>query len=67
MRLENAINIEDLRLAAKRRLPRLAFDFIERAWPHPFGQRGGRRRRAAFDRVVEQAAHARARRCAAAA
>ena len=29
MRLENAINIEDLRLAAKRRLPKLAFDFIE--------------------------------------
>lgn len=29
MRVENAINIDDLRLAAKRRLPKLAFDFIE--------------------------------------
>ena len=29
MRVTDAINIEDLRLAAKRRLPKLAFDFIE--------------------------------------
>ena len=29
MRVENAINVDDLRLAARRRLPKLAFDFIE--------------------------------------
>jgi L-lactate dehydrogenase (cytochrome)/(S)-mandelate dehydrogenase len=29
MRVEDAINIEDLRRMAKRRLPRIAFDFIE--------------------------------------
>ena len=29
MRLENAINIEDLHRMAKRRLPKIAFDFIE--------------------------------------
>jgi (S)-mandelate dehydrogenase len=29
MKLERIVNIDDLRLAAKRRLPRIAFDFIE--------------------------------------
>lgn len=29
MRVGNAVNIDDLRIAAKRRLPKLAFDFIE--------------------------------------
>ncbi len=29
MRVDDAINIDDLRLAAKQRLPKLAFDFIE--------------------------------------
>ena len=29
MKVENAINIEDLRRIAKRRLPRIAFDFVE--------------------------------------
>jgi len=47
MRLENAINIEDLRLAAKRRLPQLAFDFIEGGVE---GERGLARNEAAFQR-----------------
>ena len=29
MNIANAVNIEDLRRMAKRRLPRMAFDFIE--------------------------------------
>ena len=29
MKLENAVNIEDLHRMAKRRLPKIAFDFIE--------------------------------------
>ncbi len=29
MKLENAVNIDDLRLLAKRRIPKIAFDFIE--------------------------------------
>ena len=29
MRVENAINIEDLHRMARRRLPKVAFDFIE--------------------------------------
>ena len=29
MKIEDAVNIDDLRLLARRRLPRIAFDFIE--------------------------------------
>lgn len=29
MKIENAINIDDLRRLARRRLPRMVFDFIE--------------------------------------
>jgi (S)-mandelate dehydrogenase len=47
MRADKAINIEDLRRMAKRRLPRLCFDFIEGGLDD---ERGLARNETAFDR-----------------
>ena len=47
MRLNDAINIEDLHQAAKRRLPKIAFDFIEGGVED---EHGLERNRAAFNK-----------------
>src|SRR3954465_14860960 len=48
MHLADAVNIEDLRLAAKRRLPRAVFDFFDGGAEDETSLRGNR---AAFERV----------------
>lgn len=49
MRIDSAINLDDFRRAARRKLPRIAFDFIEGGVDDEIGLQ---RNRAAFNRFT---------------